>query len=168
MTLNQLKYAIIVAESESFNEAAKKLFISQPSLSTSIHSLEEEIGVQIFRRSQNGIAVTPEGKEFIGYARQVIEQYELLDARYITKSEVKKRFSVSMQHYSFAVKAFVDMAKGHAFMNGRDYVLPEDVKKVAKCVLAHRLLLNGKARMSHVTAQDIVEEIVGKTATPKL
>ena len=100
MTLNQLKYAIIVAESESFNEAAKKLFISQPSLSTSIHSLEEEIGVQIFRRSQNGIAVTPEGKEFIGYARQVMEQYELLDARYITKSEVKKRFSVSMQHYS--------------------------------------------------------------------
>ena len=86
MTLNQLKYAIIVAESESFNEAAKKLFISQPSLSTSIHSLEEEIGVQIFRRSQNGIAVTPEGKEFIGYARQVMEQYELLDARYITKS----------------------------------------------------------------------------------
>lgn len=111
MTLNQLKYAIIVAESESFNEAAKKLFISQPSLSTSIHSLEEEIGVQIFRRSQNGIAVTPEGKEFIGYARQVMEQYELLDARYITKSEVKKRFSVSMQHYSFAVNAFVHMVK---------------------------------------------------------
>ena len=111
MTLNQLKYAIIVAESESFNEAAKKLFISQPSLSTSIHSLEEEIGVQIFRRSQNGIAVTHEGKEFIGYPRQVMEQYELLDARYITKSEVKKRFSVSMQHYSFAVKAFVEMVK---------------------------------------------------------
>ena len=111
MTLNQLKYAIIVAESESFNEAAKKLFISQPSLSTSIHSLEEEIGVQIFRRSQNGIAVTPDGKEFIGYARQVMEQYELLDARYITKSEVKKRFSVSMQHYSFAVNAFVHMVK---------------------------------------------------------
>ena len=102
---------IIVAESESFNEAAKKLFISQPSLSTSIHSLEEEIGVQIFRRSQNGIAVTPDGKEFIGYARQVMEQYELLDARYITKSEVKKRFSVSMQHYSFAVNAFVHMVK---------------------------------------------------------
>ena len=64
--------------------------------------------------------------------------------------------------------AFVDMSKGHAFMNGRDYVLPEDVKKVAKCVLAHRLLLNGKARMSHVTAQDIVEEIVSKTTSPKL
>ena len=137
MTLNQLKYAIIVAESESFNEAAKKLFISQPSLSTSIHSLEEEIGVQIFRRSQNGIAVTPEGKEFIGYARQVMEQYELLDARYITKSEVKKRFSVSMQHYSFAVEAFVELLKQYGgeeydfrIRETQTYELIEDVAKL--------------------------------------
>ena len=78
MTVQQLKYILKVAEVGSITEAAKLLFISQPSLSTSIHSLEEEIGVQIFRRSQNGIAVTPEGKEFIGYARQVMEQYELL------------------------------------------------------------------------------------------
>ena len=83
MTVQQLKYILKVAEVGSITEAAKLLFISQPSLSTSIHSLEEEIGVQIFRRSQNGIAVTPDGKEFIGYARQVMEQYELLDARYI-------------------------------------------------------------------------------------
>ena len=137
MTLNQLKYAIIVAESESFNEAAKKLFISQPSLSTSIHSLEEEIGVQIFRRSQNGIAVTPEGKEFIGYARQVMEQYELLDARYITKSEVKKRFSVSMQHYSFAVNAFVDLIKRYgqdeydfSIRETQTYEIIEDVARM--------------------------------------
>ena len=137
MTLNQLKYAIIVAESESFNEAAKKLFISQPSLSTSIHSLEEEIGVQIFRRSQNGIAVTPDGKEFIGYARQVMEQYELLDARYITKSEVKKRFSVSMQHYSFAVEAFVELLKQYGgeeydfrIRETQTYELIEDVAKL--------------------------------------
>ncbi|MGN0328119.1 MAG: LysR family transcriptional regulator [Lachnospira sp.] len=111
MTLNQMKYAITIAESASFNEAAKKLYISQPSLSTSIHSLEEEIGIQIFRRSQNGISITPEGKEFIGYARQVMEQYDLLDAKYISKSNAKKKFGVSMQHYSFAVKAFVEMVK---------------------------------------------------------
>ena len=111
MTLNQLKYAIVVSESESFNIAAKKLYISQPSLSTSIHALEEEVGIQIFRRSQNGIAVTPDGKEFLGYARQVMEQFELLDARYISKSDVKKKFSVSMQHYTFAVNAFVEMVR---------------------------------------------------------
>lgn len=64
--------------------------------------------------------------------------------------------------------AFVDMSKGHAFMQGRNYVLPEDVKKVAGAVIAHRLLLNGKARMSHTTAGDIVDEIVGKIAAPKL
>ena len=118
MTVQQLKYILKVAEVGSITEAAKLLFISQPSLSTSIHSLEEEIGVQIFRRSQNGIAVTPDGKEFIGYARQVMEQYELLDARYITKSEVKKRFSVSMQHYSFAVEAFVELLKQYG---GEEY-----------------------------------------------
>ena len=111
MTLNQLKYVIVVSESDSFNIAAKKLYISQPSLSTSIHALEEELGIQIFRRSQNGITVTPEGEEFLGYARQVMEQFELLDARYISKANVKKRFSVSMQHYTFAVNAFVEMVK---------------------------------------------------------
>ena len=111
MTLNQLKYATVVSESESFDIAAKKLYISQPSLSTSIHALEEEVGIQIFRRSQNGIAVTPDGKEFLGYARQVMEQFELLDARYISKSDVKKKFSVSMQHYTFAVNAFVEMVR---------------------------------------------------------
>ena len=137
MTLAQLRYAITVAGASSMNEAAGKLFISQPSLSTSIHSLEEEIGVQIFRRSQNGIAVTPDGKEFIGYARQVMEQYELLDARYITKSEVKKRFSVSMQHYSFAVEAFVELLKQYGgeeydfrIRETQTYELIEDVAKL--------------------------------------
>ena len=118
MTLNQLKYAIAVSESDSFNVAARKLYISQPSLSTSIHALEEETGIQIFRRSQNGIAVTPDGKEFLGYARQVMEQFELLDARYISKSDVKKKFSVSMQHYTFAVNAFVDLIRRFA---GEEY-----------------------------------------------
>lgn len=111
MTLIQLKYAITVAGENSLNEAAKKLFISQPSLSTAIRSLEKEIGIEIFRRSQSGILLTPEGEEFIGYARQVVEQYDLLDAKYVEKTNVKKKFSVSMQHYTFAVNAFVEMVK---------------------------------------------------------
>ncbi len=111
MTLMQLKYAITVAGESSLNEAAKKLFISQPSLSTSIRSLEKEIGIEIFKRSQSGITLTPDGEEFIGYARQVVEQYGLLEMRYIEKANVKKKFSVSMQHYTFAVKAFVEMVK---------------------------------------------------------
>lgn len=111
MTLNQLRYVIEVANSTSMNEAARNLFISQPSLSAAIHELEAEIGMDIFIRSNRGIVVTPQGKEFLGYARQVVEQYELVEARYISKSETKKRFSVSMQHYTFAVNAFIEVAK---------------------------------------------------------
>ena len=111
MTLVQLKYAITVAGENSLNDAAKKLFISQPSLSAAIHSLEEEIGIELFIRSKTGIKVTPEGLEFIGYARQVVEQYELLDSKYISKSDVKKKFSVSMQHYTFAVETFLKLVE---------------------------------------------------------
>lgn len=110
MTLQQLNYVITVADSGSMNEASKKLFVSQPSLSGSIRELEKELGFDIFLRTNRGIVITPEGEEFLGYARQVSEQYRLLTNRYIEK-EAKEKFSVSMQHYSFAVKAFVDTVK---------------------------------------------------------
>lgn len=111
MTLNQLRYVIEVSKSSSLNEAAKALFISQPSLSAAVKELEEEIGFEIFIRSNRGIQVTPEGKEFLGYARQVVEQYGLIEDRYINNSASKKRFSVSMQHYTFAVNAFIEVTK---------------------------------------------------------
>jgi len=124
MTLIQLKYVITVAEGNSFNEAARKLFISQPSLSAAIHSMEKEIGFDIFRRLQTGIVLTPAGEEFIGYARQVVEQYDLLDAKYIEKTKVKKKFSVSMQHYTFSVNAFVEMVK-HFGMDEYEFAVHE-------------------------------------------
>ena len=111
MTLTQLRYAITIANANSMNEAARNLFISQPSLSSAIKELEEEIGVELFRRSNRGISVTPEGEEFLGYARQVVEQYELMESKYISKEPAKKKFSVSTQHYTFAVDAFVEMVK---------------------------------------------------------
>lgn len=111
MTLTQLKYVITIAEEKSMNEAAKKLFIAQPSLSVAIKEIEEEIGITIFKRSNKGVLVTPEGEEFIGYARQVVEQYGLLERKYIDKTDIKKKFAVSTQHYTFAVKAFVEMVK---------------------------------------------------------
>lgn len=111
MTLAQLKYAITVAGANSMNEAARKLFVSQPSLSAAMKDLEEEIGIQLFRRTNRGICITPEGEEFIGYARQVVEQYKLIESKYVNKEQVKKKFGVSMQHYSFAVNAFVEMVK---------------------------------------------------------
>lgn len=111
MTLAQIRYAIAVANSTSMNEAAKELYISQPSLSATIKELEGELGIEIFRRTNRGISLTPEGVEFIGYAKQVLEQYELIENRYINKENIKKKFSVSTQHYSFAVNAFIDMVK---------------------------------------------------------
>ena len=109
MTLQQLKYALTIADCGSMNEAAKQLFISQPSLSETMKELETEIGLDIFLRSNRGIVITPEGEEFLGYARQVTEQFGLLQSKYIDK--VKEKFSVSTQHYTFAVKAFVETVK---------------------------------------------------------
>lgn len=110
MTLQQLRYAITIADCGSMNEAAKQLFISQPSLSETMKELETEIGLEIFLRSNRGIVITPEGEEFLGYARQVIEQFGLLQSKYIDK-KTKEKFSVSTQHYTFAVKAFVETVK---------------------------------------------------------
>ena len=110
MTLQQLKYALTIADCNSINEASKQLFISQPSLSETIRELETELGFDIFLRSNRGIVITPEGEEFLGYARQVTEQFGLLKSKYIDK-QTKEKFSVSTQHYTFAVKAFVETVK---------------------------------------------------------
>ena len=110
MTLKQLRYVAAVAEIGNITGAAKALFITQPSLTMAIHELEEEYGITIFVRSNKGIELTPDGEEFLGYARQVLEQTELLDDHY-TKNVRKQRFCVSGQHYSFAVEAFVRLLK---------------------------------------------------------
>ncbi len=111
MTLQQLRYITAVADCGSMNEAAKTLFISQPSLSGAVKELEEETGIELFKRTNKGVLLTPAGEEFLGYARQLLNQYQLLEERFISRTKVKEKFSVSMQHYSFAVKAFVELVK---------------------------------------------------------
>ena len=109
MTLNQLKYVIEISKQNSINDAAKSLFISQPSLTAALKSLEQEIGFEIFTRTNSGITLTVKGEEFLGYAKSVVEQYDILDAKYISKSNIKRTFQVSMQHYTFAVNAFMSV-----------------------------------------------------------
>ncbi|MDE6602138.1 MAG: LysR family transcriptional regulator [Lachnospiraceae bacterium] len=109
MTLQQLKYMIIVAERGSITEAAKELYISQPSLSGAVKEVEKESGITIFSRCRAGVALTKEGMEFLGYARQVVQQMELLESKYIDKKPVKQRFCVSTQHYTFTANAFVEL-----------------------------------------------------------
>ena len=111
MTLQQLRYATAVADTGTISRAAQQFFIAQPSLTNAIRELEQEVGLTIFHRTNRGVALTPEGEEFLGYARQVTDQYQLLENRYIYRTKGKKKFSVSMQHYSFAVKAFVELVK---------------------------------------------------------
>ncbi|MCQ2538070.1 MAG: LysR family transcriptional regulator [Lachnospiraceae bacterium] len=111
MTLTQLQYAVAIAEAKSMNKAAEDLFVSQPALSGAIKELEEELSTQLFMRTNKGVVVTTEGEEFLSYARQMVELGNLVEERFLNKSIVKKRFSVSMQHYSFAVEAFIDLAK---------------------------------------------------------
>lgn len=111
MTLQQLKYIIGVSEAGSLNKAAEHLYISQPSLTASIKEVESEIGITIFNRSSRGISVTNDGKDFIQYARQICSQYNNLLERFGSDGSRRKKFSVSCQHYSFAVKSFVEMVK---------------------------------------------------------
>ena len=111
MTLQQLKYIITVAETGTITEAANQLYISQPSLTNAIHELEKEMNLTIFNRTNKGITISKEGEEFLGYARQVLEQAAILEDKYKGNGGGKKQFCVSTQHYSFAVNAFVDLIK---------------------------------------------------------
>lgn len=122
VTILQLKYAITIANSGSFREAASRLFVSQPALSTTIRELEEEIGIQLFERTNKGIRVTENGEDFIIYAKEAVSQYKIIEDRFVNKDKNKIHFSVSMQHYVFAVHAFANVVQ--------EYNLPKYVYAV--------------------------------------
>ncbi len=111
MNINQLKYVLEIAASSSMREASTKLYISQPALSASIRELEEELGILIFERTNKGISLTDAGREFLSYAKKTVGQYEILEERYLNKDNNKEHFSVSTQHYNFAIKAFTEVIK---------------------------------------------------------
>ena len=137
MTLQQLKYAITVAQTGTITEAAEKLYISQPSLTNAIHELEKEMNIEIFTRTNKGIIVSKDGGDFLGYARQVLEQAEVLEDKYKGGGGGKKKFCISTQHYSFAVNAFVDLIKKYgqdeydfSIRETQTYEIIEDVAKM--------------------------------------
>lgn len=137
MTLQQLKNAITVAQTGTITEAAEKLYISQPSLTNAIHELEKEMNIEIFTRTNKGIIVSKDGEDFLGYARQVLEQAEVLEDKYKGGGGGKKKFCISTQHYSFAVNAFVDLIKKYgqdeydfSIRETQTYEIIEDVAKM--------------------------------------
>lgn len=117
MTLQQLLYALTISEKGSMNKAAEALFISQPSLTLAMKDLEKEIGITIFRRSSRGVELTNEGADFLIGARQIYQQYELLRDKYSGAEDIRKKFAVSSQHYSFVTKAFVETVKQYDTRN---------------------------------------------------
>ena len=111
MTLQQLRYVITIAKEGSFNKASEVLYIAQPSLTGAVRELEKELGIVIFNRTKKGVTLTNDGIEFLGHARQLYQQYEMISEKYGTGGVLKKKFGISTQHYSFAVKSFVEMVK---------------------------------------------------------
>ena len=135
MRIQQLHYIVKIVETGSMNEAAKQLFITQPSLSNAVRDLEREMGIKIFIRNPKGITLTKDGVEFLSYARQILEQTALLEERYKSKNTNRELFSVSSQHYAFVVNAFVSLLKGadmsryELFLREtRTYEIIDDVK----------------------------------------
>lgn len=111
MTLQQLRYVIAIVQAGSFNMAARQLFISQPSLSKSMAELEKEMGIALFQRTSRGALLTEEGVKFLSYARQMVEQADLLENAYKKGPPLKRVFAISSQHYAFVVNAFVALVK---------------------------------------------------------
>ena len=137
MTLQQLRYVNMVAETGTITEAANRLYISQPSLTNAIHELEKEMNIVIFNRTNKGISLSREGEDFLGYARQILEQAAILEDKYKGNGGGKKQYCVSTQHYSFAVNAFVDLIKEYgqdeydfSLRETQTYEIIEDVARL--------------------------------------
>jgi len=128
MTLQQVLYALTIQEYGSMNKAAEKLYIVQPTLTSAIQELENEIGITIFMRTNKGVIVTPEGEEFLNDIRGFYRQYDIVMQKYQGEGNYKRKFGVSTQHYTFSVRAFVDMAKKYD-MNQFDFALRETTTK---------------------------------------
>ena len=156
MTLQQLRYVIEVAKTGSMNVAAKQLFVRQPSLSMAIRELENDVHISIFERTTKGVVITAEGEEFLGYARQIINQVELLEDKYIEAGQIKKKFGVSAQHYSFAVKAFVEMVKGFD-MDKYEFAIRE-----ARTHDVIHDVVTGKSEIGILYTNDFNEKVLNK------
>ncbi len=136
-TIQKLRYIIEIVNSGSINEAAKRLFITQPSLSGAVRELEAEIGFEIFLRTNKGVVLSAGGAEFLGYARQIVEQVDLMEQRYLNAKPARQHFAISTQHYAFVVNAFVNLVRQFGtdeyeftFRDTRTYEILEDVRNL--------------------------------------
>jgi len=156
MTLQQLIYIVKIAELKSMNKAAAELYVSQPALSATIKDVEKEINMSVFFRSNKGISVTPEGEEFLKYARQMVELGDVINERFIETKEIKKKFSVSMQHYSFAVDAFIRLASEFG-MDEYEFAVHE-----TKTIEVIENVRNHRSEVGVLFVNDFNEKVINK------
>ncbi|MFC3746065.1 LysR family transcriptional regulator [Paenibacillus sp. GCM10012306] len=164
MKLQQFKYAVEIANKSSFSEAARSLFISQPSLSNAIKELEEEINLSIFIRTHKGVSVTKEGAEFLSHARQMLEHYQLMEEKYLHSKPAKQHFSVSTQHYTFAINAFVNLIKDYGadeyeftIRETKTYDIIEDIRSLRSEIgVLYINTFNARIILKHLRENDLV------------
>ncbi len=134
MTILQLKYVIAIDEECSMRKAADRLYVSQPGLSSAVRDLENELGIQIFERVHNGVVTTAAGASFIAYARNAVEQFEKVEDKYLNSKAERPTFSVSMQHYTVAVNAFIDTVREYDLEEYQYYIRETQTSEVIEDV----------------------------------
>ncbi len=152
ITLQQLRYFVEVAAEGSISAAADLLYVAQPTMSAAMKDLESKVGRTLLLRSARGVMLTDDGTEFLGYARQVLEQVALLEQRYLNRPPSRRLLGVSAQHYSFAVDAFVRMVKAsgapeyeYSLRETRTWDIIEDVRTLrSELGILYRNEFNGK------------------------
>ena len=156
MTIQQLNYVITISEKGSLNKAAEVLYVTQPSLTSAVRELEKELGITLFNRGGKGVTLTNDGAEFIQYARQVVNQYDRLLEKYGKGGNLRKKFGISCQHYSFAVKSFVEMVK-HFDTDEYEFAIRESkTRDVIEDVT------NGKSEVGILYLSDFNRKAIGK------
>ena len=138
MTLQQLKYADAVATYGSISEAARRCFVTQPTLTEAVRLLEEELRIAVFTRSPKGVSVTREGEEFLASARQILDDAARISEKYTGKAVRRPQFAVSCQHFAFAAEAFMEVVKANG-AESYDFTLRETVtSEIIDDVARHR------------------------------
>lgn len=158
MNINQLRYVISVAAAGTMREASTRLYVSQPALSASIRELEEELGIRIFERTNKGISLTAEGSDFLVYAKKAVSQYEMIEDKYLGKNRNNDTFSVSTQHYNFAIRSFTNIIK---YFNPDKFIFSIHETKTRKVLEHVRDLKSEVGIVSYSGAnEDIIKKLI--------
>lgn len=162
MTLKQLRYIVEIAKHNSFSKAAEKLYVSQPSVSKAVSDLEKELKIKIFERARRGVKLTAEGSELLGYAKQLLEQAETIEARFTDKPPAKSlHFSVSAQHYVFTVDAFISFLKS---LKHEDYEISLREGKASEII---EDVVTQKSELGILFVSETLEHFMGRVFSSK-